>query len=914
MRTALNNSSLVFFLLISLLACKPKETEQAISPVSIDSRPVDGDYAIAITNPGSDIGFIRRYPKLKLDVIVSGNRDTDGFLTNVNTTVIYNPNSKDWIATGYEKGYPTRITTSNGYSMDLKNYNKNDLTVDMIVSLNGKVIRTLEKQKLEDFFFNGIENNPMKGARITNSCENIRKAIQGVGVALGATAVLVAIAFPPAGILEGILLANTAIGVANGFSSLVSGETLTSKIFNEKTAEFVDAGLYRLSFLDLFPKPDKTLDLINKILSIPTKVTDVPGKSPCEDQDKEQGKANSWGDPHINTFDGLSYDFQAWGEFIAVKSKVDNFEVQVRQIGTENGQISYNQGLAIQTGSDVVCYLNNNLYINNKPQSYNFTDLSLKDNASLKLTNDLLKITSKYGDVISIPRGRYDYKIELSESRKNKVGGLFGNFDGIKENELSLKNGTIITLKSTQAFGLSVELPFNEMYPTYADSWRVEQKNSLFYYENGKNTETFTRKDYPKELVVISQEKKLLAEGVCKAAGVNKEPFLSGCIFDVAHTNNSGLALESLWGQENSNTKNILQLNVIPEPIDLKKITITSKGSFLLKNDGTLWLSASKNHSMFGIGNNPINKPGYFVKIMDNIKDIASGSPDNHMLYLKNDNSLWASGENFSGKLGIGGSGLGVTNNPVKIMSDVKSMQIGYDVSFVLKIDNTLWAFGQISGMFGDKTKANSNLPIKVLENVKSIFSNGINTLFIKTDNSLWGTARDQYLTNNSGQFGSTFSKTPPFKIAENVIFAAPQQYSNFYIKSDFSLWLSGSNIFFKFEKKDNFVKIMSDVQSISSTSSNSSLILKTDNTLWAIGNNNSFGVGTNNDESVPIKILDNVKSVYTYNGSTFVHKLDNTLWASGNNSFFSNNMGLGVLGIGIIDKNIYNFVPIRLN
>lgn len=286
--------------------------------------------------------------------------------------------------------------------------------------------------------------------------------------------------------------------------------------------------------------------------------------------------ANSWGDPHINTFDGLSYDFQAWGEFVAVKSTVDNFEVQVRQVGIENAPVvSFNRGLAVQTGSDVVCFVDDKLYINNQLQTQNFANLALRDNASLSITKDSrniesLNIKSKYGDIVTIPKYSYDYKIQLSDSRKNKIVGLFGNYDGIKENELTLKNGTLITLESTKTIGISVEVPFKQMYPTYADSWRIEQKNSLFYYASGKNTETYTQKDYPKESFSLTTENRLWAEGVCKNAGVNKEPFLSACIMDVALTKDVTLASSSLWSQQNQVNSDILQVSTSSstKPID----------------------------------------------------------------------------------------------------------------------------------------------------------------------------------------------------------------------------------------------------------------------------------------------------------------------------------------------------------
>jgi hypothetical protein len=41
--------------------------------------------------------------------------------------------------------------------------------------------------------------------------------------------------------------------------------------------------------------------------------------------------ASSNGDPHVTTLDGLHYDFQAAGEFVASKSTTDNFAIQIRQ-------------------------------------------------------------------------------------------------------------------------------------------------------------------------------------------------------------------------------------------------------------------------------------------------------------------------------------------------------------------------------------------------------------------------------------------------------------------------------------------------------------------------------------------------------------------------------------------------------
>jgi hypothetical protein len=66
--------------------------------------------------------------------------------------------------------------------------------------------------------------------------------------------------------------------------------------------------------------------------------------------------SSSNGDVHIHTADGLYYDLQQVGEFTAVKSTVDNLEIQVRQ-GPWQGSsktISTNIAVAMDVAGDRV--------------------------------------------------------------------------------------------------------------------------------------------------------------------------------------------------------------------------------------------------------------------------------------------------------------------------------------------------------------------------------------------------------------------------------------------------------------------------------------------------------------------------------------------------------------------------------
>lgn len=65
--------------------------------------------------------------------------------------------------------------------------------------------------------------------------------------------------------------------------------------------------------------------------------------------------ASTVGDPHLSTLNGLTYDFQAVGEFTALRSKSADMVVQVRQIPWLNSrQVSVNSAIALKIHEDRV--------------------------------------------------------------------------------------------------------------------------------------------------------------------------------------------------------------------------------------------------------------------------------------------------------------------------------------------------------------------------------------------------------------------------------------------------------------------------------------------------------------------------------------------------------------------------------
>ncbi|MCM1087721.1 MAG: InlB B-repeat-containing protein [Muribaculaceae bacterium] len=119
-------------------------------------------------------------------------------------------------------------------------------------------------------------------------------------------------------------------------------------------------------------------------------------------------------------------------------------------------------------------------------------------------------------------------------------------------------------------------------------------------------------------------------------------------------------------------------------------------------------------------------------------------------------------------------------------------------------------------------------------------------------------------------------------------------------IKADGSLWMwgyNGSGQLGNGTKTDSLVpvKIMDDVKSLSmDRATNDSAVIKTDGSLWTWGYNKygELGNGTKTESLVPVKILDDVKSALIVNNNGVAIKTDGSLWMWGEND--DGNLGNG--------------------
>lgn len=261
------------------------------------------------------------------------------------------------------------------------------------------------------------------------------------------------------------------------------------------------------------------------------------------------------GDPHLYTFDRLSLDFQAVGEFTFVKSTIpnDSFEVQTRlaPVGDRN-DVSVVQAVAVNVEGDRVGFYRGQdpiTYINGTPTPLTNEVIYLPNGGRVGIDGSTYKVGWPNGAVVGL-RGT-TLTIYLTQEQQNKVIGILGNADGISQNDIFTRLGN----------NLGTNPDFYTFYKEYANSWRISQNESLFDYAEGETTETFTIENYPRTLVRASDldaATRATAAQICRDAGITDPVFLEDCILDVALTG------DPTFAENPDSLSPALSANVVP--------------------------------------------------------------------------------------------------------------------------------------------------------------------------------------------------------------------------------------------------------------------------------------------------------------------------------------------------------------
>ena len=336
--------------------------------------------------------------------------------------------------------------------------------------------------------------------------------------------------------------------------------------------------------------------------------------------------------------------------------------------------------------------------------------------------------------------------------------------------------------------------------------------------------------------------------------------FTNSGSYQVAITNTLGMALslpaslsvpnapfkgwgDNSYGQFGNGTTNSTSQSV-GLGSNLVALAVGPGFSLSIGADGTLWAMGDNTYGQLGVQNTQYaTRTSIPVSVASNVVAAAAGY--GHALFVKNDGTLWAMGNNAAGQLG--NATLLSTNRPVCVASNVAAAAGGYSHSLFVKNDGTLWAMGNnAAGQLGNGTTNNSSLPVCVNSNVVAVAGGGNHSLLVKVDGTLWVMGNNGYGQLGTGNYLST---NRAVAVASNVVAVATGDNHSLYLQAGGTLWSMGYNGWGQLgnggvTSRSRPVNVATNAVAVAA-GANHSLYTRADGTVWGMGNNASGQLGT---------------------------------------------------------------------
>jgi hypothetical protein len=270
------------------------------------------------------------------------------------------------------------------------------------------------------------------------------------------------------------------------------------------------------------------------------------------------------GDPHVTTINGTTYDFQAAGEFIALRG--EGVEIQTRQVPVSTNFfpgpdphdglatcVSVNDAFAARVGGHRVTWIG--------PGDPNGPTLRV-DGMVCTLPHSGIPLGG--GGRITNPGTPNSIEIEFPDGTLLFANAAYWNSQGVWYMNIDIEHtastdglmGRIPTgswlpaLPDGSSLGplpSSMGQRYSDLYRRFADSWRVTPQNTLFDYEAGTSTQSFTYNGWPADHPnCVAPGRKpstpldLNAKALCTP--LRNEFAIRNCLFDVSVTGEPGFA------------------------------------------------------------------------------------------------------------------------------------------------------------------------------------------------------------------------------------------------------------------------------------------------------------------------------------------------------------------------------------
>ena len=261
-----------------------------------------------------------------------------------------------------------------------------------------------------------------------------------------------------------------------------------------------------------------------------------------------------YGDPHLMSYDQTLFDAQAVGEVIATKSTTDDFEIQARFAPVPRQRIvSIAVAVAMRVAGHRVA-----MYRTTAAKGYTFGSTASRRQspprprrcpaAERSAPTARTTARSSCGRTAPSRSSRRSASIPSTIGSSSRSGsrraasvdvvGMLGDADRNKTNDLVTRGGHPITFPDP---------PFATFYGTYVNSWRVIMAETLFDYDAGQTTDTFTDltfPDAPATPQTLPAGALSKATTLCAQFGLAAGAATNACLVDVGITGDADFATE----------------------------------------------------------------------------------------------------------------------------------------------------------------------------------------------------------------------------------------------------------------------------------------------------------------------------------------------------------------------------------
>ncbi|MBJ6362770.1 fibronectin type III domain-containing protein [Paenibacillus sp. GCM10012307] len=359
----------------------------------------------------------------------------------------------------------------------------------------------------------------------------------------------------------------------------------------------------------------------------------------------------------------------------------------------------------------------------------------------------------------------------------------------------------------------------------------------------------------------------------------------------------------SSWGLNSSGelghgdtTARLTPVEII-SPGDRFSSIITGRSHLIaISKDGSIRMTGSNSYGQLGLGDTANrNKLTVLYGNTKSVQDIITNGKNTFILF--EDGSVWGSGENYYGYLGVG-DGISRTNFvPINGLSNVQKIELGSNFVLALLKNGTVMSWGlNEDGQLGNGTNIASNKPVLIstsyLSNVKEIFAKGTSAIALLKDGTVksWGNNANSQLG-----LGDSSNKVLPTSVnITGVKEVAVGEYFTLALLNSGVVKGWGYNYYYNLGTGNTTsynapvdVPNLTDVANVY-IDGYSSFALLNNGTISAWGQNDLYQLGVNNTSSVtkptPIANLSSVRSLVVKSKSVFAILNDGTLKAWGNN------------------------------